>query len=83
MSQPIHHTVAVEIFMRKSGMDAITARAYLPDAYSTCDKCIAFEGHEHPLSEWMTMSEIDSAVADAFMDEAEAERDRFIFTHGG
>lgn len=67
-------TAAAE-FAKQTGEELWVAAIYLPDAYDTCDRCVALEAHEHPNKTEVTQDELDEAIEAMLTSQYEAKYD--------
>lgn len=62
-------------WVKETGEELWVAAIYLPEAYDTCAKCVAWEEHEHPAKAYVTREELDDAIERKLMADYEAKYD--------
>lgn len=75
MSALIPYTEAAAEWVERTGEEAWVAAIWLPDAYDTCDKCVAREEHSHPNKEFITREELEEAVESKLQSDYETLND--------
>jgi hypothetical protein len=62
-------------WVKATGEESWVAAIYLPDLYEICEKCHAFEAHEHPNKPFVTREELEDAIERKLQSDYEAKYD--------
>lgn len=71
----IPFTEAAAEWVEATGEESWVAAIWLPDAYDTCERCVALESHEHPNKEFVSREELDEAIESMLQSQHEAKYD--------